>query len=68
MRISVVPCTYNGQRFLPAQLASILAQTQRPDEIIACDDASTDNSLALLDAFAARMQGCGVDVLNWGGS
>jgi len=62
MRISVVLCTCNGERFLPAQLESIVAQTQRPDEIIACDDASTDNSPALLDAFAARMQGHGVNV------
>jgi len=56
MRISLVLCTYNGARFLPAQLDSLLTQTRLPDEIIICDDASSDNSMALLDAFAARMR------------
>lgn len=54
MRISVAVCTYNGARFLPEQLASILAQTRRPDELVVCDDASTDESAAIARAFAAR--------------
>jgi glycosyltransferase involved in cell wall biosynthesis len=52
MRISVAMCTYNGADFLPAQLASIAEQTRRPDELIICDDASTDNTRALLESFA----------------
>jgi len=62
MRISVVLCTCNGIRFLPAQLESLAAQTRLPDEIIACDDASSDDTPTLLDAFAGRMQARGVDV------
>lgn len=52
MRISVAMCTYNGADFLPAQLASIAEQTRLPDELIICDDASTDKTRALLESFA----------------
>lgn len=52
MRISVAMCTYNGADFLPAQLESIARQTRPPDEIVVCDDASTDETRALLESFA----------------
>jgi glycosyltransferase involved in cell wall biosynthesis len=52
MRISVAMCTYNGAEFLPAQLASIAEQTRLPDEIVVCDDASTDQTRSLLESFA----------------
>lgn len=52
MRISVAMCTYNGADFLPAQLGSIAEQTRPPDELIICDDASTDKTRALLESFA----------------
>ena len=52
MRMSVAMCTYNGADFLPAQLASIAEQTRQPDELIICDDASTDSTRALLETFA----------------
>lgn len=52
-RISVALCTYNGARFLREQLDSIAAQTLLPCEIVACDDASTDGTIAVINAFAA---------------
>jgi glycosyltransferase involved in cell wall biosynthesis len=52
MRISVALCTYNGADFLPAQLESIAQQTRPPDEIVICDDASTDKTRAVLESFA----------------
>ena len=51
-RVSVALATCNGARFLRAQLASIGAQTRPPDEIVACDDASEDETLRVLRSFA----------------
>jgi glycosyltransferase involved in cell wall biosynthesis len=49
--ISVALCVYNGARFLPEQLASIAAQTQTVDELVVCDDRSTDNTREMLAEF-----------------
>jgi glycosyltransferase involved in cell wall biosynthesis len=40
-------CTYNGAKYIAAQLASIAAQTRLPDELILCDDGSTDATLQI---------------------
>ena len=53
-KISVALCTYNGERFLAAQLASIQQQTRLPDELICCDDRSIDRSVSILRRFAAE--------------
>ena len=51
-RSAVVLCSYNGERFLPAQLASLRAQSHQPDVYVLSDDASTDATWSLLQAFA----------------
>jgi glycosyltransferase involved in cell wall biosynthesis len=53
-RISIALCTYNGARYLEAQLESILAQTRQPSELVVCDDRSTDDTLAILERFKQR--------------
>lgn len=50
--ISIAMCTYNGGPYLSGQLVSFVQQTQWPDELIACDDGSTDNTLQILDQFS----------------
>ena len=45
-------CTYNGAEFLPAQWESILGQSRSPDEIVVCDDGSTDETRSLIEKFA----------------
>lgn len=50
--VSVAMCTFNGERFLSEQLQSVLNQTRLPDQMVICDDASTDSTQTLLTAFA----------------
>lgn len=54
MKFSVAMCTYNGEPYLPAQFESIAAQTRPADELVVCDDCSTDGTRAIIEAFAAR--------------
>ena len=51
MQISVALCTYNGAKYIQEQLDSLAAQTRLPDELVICDDASTDETLAIVRAF-----------------
>src|SRR5687768_2514416 len=49
MVISVALCTYNGAKFIAEQLESICKQTTPPNEIVICDDGSTDDTIACID-------------------
>lgn len=52
MKIAVALCTYNGEKYLKKQLDSILHQEQfHVDEIVVCDDQSTDGTLAILSEY-----------------
>jgi glycosyltransferase involved in cell wall biosynthesis len=46
--ISVALCTLNGERHLRQQLDSIAVQQRLPDEIVVCDDGSTDGTVELV--------------------
>jgi glycosyltransferase involved in cell wall biosynthesis len=52
--ITILLCTYNGERFLAAQLASIEQQSYRNWRLIVSDDHSSDATLAILRHFAQR--------------
>lgn len=52
--ISIALCTFNGERYLREQLDSVLAQTYTDLEIVAVDDASTDETVAILREYEAR--------------
>lgn len=52
--VSVAMATYNGEKFITAQLESLASQTRPPDELVVCDDASTDKTVDLVRAFAER--------------
>jgi len=51
--VSVALCTYNGERYLREQLASIAGQSVLPAELVIGDDGSTDRTLEMIEAFAA---------------
>jgi glycosyltransferase involved in cell wall biosynthesis len=53
MKLSIALCTYNGAVYLSEQLESIAAQTRTPDELVISDDQSTDDTLRLIEEFAA---------------
>lgn len=52
--LSIALCTYNGAAFLPAQLESYAAQTRPPDELVVCDDGSSDGTVGIAKAFGAE--------------
>ena len=62
-RVSVVVCTYNGQRFIGETL-SALAKSNHPDyEVIVVDDGSTDATAAIAGEFNVRLirtENCGL--------
>lgn len=61
-RLSIVLCTYNGAAFLSRQLESFLSQTRQPDEIVIGDDASTDGTRDILEAFSEEASSRGIEV------
>jgi len=54
-RVSIALCTYNGERYLDDQLQSILEQTRKPDELVICDDGSTDGTAEVVRRFIERV-------------
>ena len=48
LMISVAMASYNGEKFIKKQLISLLNQTTKIDEIIICDDCSTDNTVQII--------------------
>src|SRR5882762_358248 len=54
MLVSIILGTYNGQAYLREQLDSLFAQTYPTLEIIAIDDVSNDDTVRILQEYAAR--------------
>ncbi|MDB5973571.1 MAG: hypothetical protein JWR07_331 [Nevskia sp.] len=52
--ISVALATFNGERFLAEQLESLQCQTLLPEELVLCDDGSTDRTLEIAAEFSSR--------------
>ena len=55
-RVAILLCTYNGARFLAQQLDSIAAQTHGDWVVWASDDGSSDETVAILEAYRARWE------------
>lgn len=50
-KISIVICTFNGEKFIENQISSILFQTRKADEILILDDNSCDNTFELINNY-----------------
>lgn len=49
--VSVVMPVYNGTKYLHLAIESVLAQTHEAFEFVVCDDASTDESVAIIRKY-----------------
>jgi glycosyltransferase involved in cell wall biosynthesis len=54
-RVAILLATYNGARFLPAQLESFRTQSEPGWILFWRDDGSTDETVTLMEAFAAEV-------------
>lgn len=53
-KVSIVMCTYNGEKFLKEQMESIVNQTYPIYELIIQDDCSTDDTYSILQKYSER--------------
>jgi glycosyltransferase involved in cell wall biosynthesis len=53
-RVSIGVAVYNGERFLPQTLTSLLAQTYRDFELIICDNCSADRTEQICRSYGER--------------
>lgn len=56
MSISVVIPAFNSEKYIGEAIESALAQTRPADEILVADDASTDGTAALAEAYGAPVR------------
>ena len=54
MTVSVCMGIYNGEKYIEEQLDSILGQTRKAEEVILCDDCSTDRTVEIVRLFIER--------------
>jgi len=54
--IDVLLATYNGERFLPEFLDSLIAQTNVNISLIVSDDGSTDRTLEIIEEYSVNFQ------------
>jgi len=53
--VSAIIPVYNGKRYLAEAVASVAAQTVRPDELIIVDDGSPDRAGAIADHLSSEI-------------
>ncbi len=60
--VSIIVPVYNVEKYLRECLDSLIAQTYRNIEIVCFNDASTDNSLKILNEYANN--DCRIKIIN----
>lgn len=51
MKISIVLCTYNGEKYITEQLESLRKQIKQADEILIFDDRSNDKTIQIIQNY-----------------
>jgi len=51
LKISISLTTYNGSIYIEKQLITLLRQTRKPDEVVICDDCSSDDTVEKVNQF-----------------
>ena len=56
-QVTVAIPVYNGEKYLPEALQSITNQTHKVDQILICDNHSTDNTIPIIEKFISEHPG-----------
>jgi glycosyltransferase involved in cell wall biosynthesis len=56
MNVSIAIATFNGEKFIRDQLDSIINQTLIPNEIVICDDSSSDDTFSIVKNYARNFK------------
>ena len=56
MKVSLAMTTFNGERYLINQLDTIRCQSRSPDEVIICDDGSTDKTIEIIENYIKKYE------------
>jgi glycosyltransferase involved in cell wall biosynthesis len=64
LTVTVLLCTFNGERFLEEQLESLRRQSFTNWKLIASDDGSSDRTRSILQAFKASQRPGQVDIID----
>ena len=49
MTVSVALALYNGEKFIEKQLDTLRLQTVKPNQVVLCDDGSSDNTVNIVN-------------------
>ena len=56
MKVSIVLCSYNGEKYIEEQLDSLRVQTRPADEVMIFDDRSTDRTVKIVQDFISKYE------------
>ena len=56
MKVSIVLCSYNGEKYIEEQLDSLRVQTRPADEVMIFDDRSTDRTVKIVQDFIRKYE------------
>ena len=54
MTVSIAIALYNGAKFIEKQLDTLRLQTVQPNQVVLCDDGSTDNTVDIVNDYIDR--------------